>query len=136
MATLAAVYDAEPAVRGADDLIRDPDTDLGPAPEPERRPGPKARSKWLTGSVNDTPAEVVTAAFDQSEHRDPGHRRSWVVLVDGARHQLDLITAEAVLKLRALRSKGHFDAYWTWHEQEEFTRNHQARYCDRLRLAA
>ncbi|WP_079190230.1 ISKra4 family transposase [Actinacidiphila paucisporea] len=268
MATLAAVYDAEPAVRGVDDVIADPDTDLGPGPEPERRPGPKARSKWLTGSVNDTAAEVVTAAFDQAEHRDPGHRRSWVVLVDGARHQLDLITAEAerrdvtvhividvihvleylwdaawclhasgdptaeawvarharnlleggaeqvadqlhtaartarlkknrrkgiddaigylrgkarylrydtalsrgwpiatgiiegacrhlvkdrlditgarwglagaeaVLKLRALRSNGDFDAYWTWHQQQELTRNHQARYRDRLRLAA
>lgn len=27
--------------------------------------------------------------------RDPGHRRTWVVLVDGAEHQLDLIRAEA-----------------------------------------
>ncbi|MDJ1134664.1 hypothetical protein NMN56_022415 [Streptomyces iconiensis] len=33
--------------------------------------------------------------FDQAEHRDPGHRRTWVVLVDGARHQIDLIKAEA-----------------------------------------
>ncbi|WYB34526.1 helix-turn-helix domain-containing protein [Streptomyces sp. GD-15H] len=60
-----------------------------------RRPGPKARSKWLTGSIHDTAAQVVAAAFDQAEHRDPEHRRCWVVLVDGARHQLDLVTAEA-----------------------------------------
>ncbi|MCC2280077.1 hypothetical protein LKL35_32325 [Streptomyces sp. ET3-23] len=31
----------------------------------------------------------------QAEARDPDHRRRWVVLVDGARHQLDLIQAEA-----------------------------------------
>jgi hypothetical protein len=33
--------------------------------------------------------------FDQAAHRDPGHRRPWIVLVDGARHQLDLIETEA-----------------------------------------
>ncbi|MFE9927352.1 ISKra4 family transposase [Streptomyces sp. NPDC005774] len=266
MATLGAVYDAEPAPRSVDDVIADPDTadDTGR----ERAPGPKARSKWLCGSVSGTAAEVVAAVFDQAEHRDPGHRRPWVVLVDGARHQIDLINAEAqqrgadihiivdlihvleylwraawclhdtgdafaetwvarharallagrvqqtaaaleaaartarlrgakrkgideavnyltgkaehlrydtalergwpiatgiiegacrhlikdrlditgarwglsgaeaVLKLRALRSNGDFDAYWAWHEQQEFNRNHQARYRDRLILTA
>ena len=79
-----------------DDVIADPDQHdaAHPAP-PERRPGPKARSKWLYGSVNDTAAEVVAAVFHQAEHRDPGHRRPWVVLVDGARHQIDLVKAEA-----------------------------------------
>ena len=38
---------------------------------------------------------VIAAAFDQAQARDPQHRRCWVVLVDGARHQLDLIQAEA-----------------------------------------
>jgi hypothetical protein len=33
--------------------------------------------------------------FDQAEQRDPTHRRTWVVLVDGARHQLELLRAEA-----------------------------------------
>ncbi|MFE9240467.1 ISKra4 family transposase [Streptomyces sp. NPDC007007] len=272
MATLAAVYDAEPAKRGVDDIITDPGPGSGPHDDDgdghERRPGPKARSKWLTGSVDDTAAQVVAAAFDQAEHRDPTHRRCWVVLVDGARHQLDLITAEAerrdvtvhividlihvleylwdaawclhqagdpaaeafvarhartilgggaeqvatalqtaaraarlkknrrkgiddavgylrnkaaylrydtalergwpiatgiiegacrhlvkdrlditgarwglagaeaVLKLRALRANGDFDTYWTWHEKQEYARNHQARYRDKLTLTA
>jgi hypothetical protein len=43
-----------------------------------------------------------------------------------------LAGAEAVLKLRALRSNGDFDTYWAWHEQQEFNRNHR----DRYRLAA
>lgn len=218
--------------------------------------------------MNDTAEQVIAAVFDQAEARDPGHRRTWVVLVDGARHQLDLIRveaarrnitvhividiihvleylwgaahclhpagdrtaeawvagqartilaggseqvaasinaaaddaglrpgsckgiddavgylknkaaylrydaalnegfpiatgiiegacrhlvkdrlditgarwglsgAEAVLKLRALRSNGDFDTYWAWHENQEFTRNHQARHRDTLIPAA
>jgi hypothetical protein len=45
--------------------------------------------------VEHDPAKVIAAAFDQAEARDPAHRRHWVVLVDGAEHQLDLIRAEA-----------------------------------------
>jgi hypothetical protein len=35
-----------------------------------------------------------------------------------------LAGAEAVLKLRSLRSSGDFDAYWTFHENAEYIRNH------------
>ena len=38
--------------------------------------------------------------------------------------------AEAVLRLRALRSSKDFDAYWTFHEDYEYKRNHQALYAD------
>jgi hypothetical protein len=38
--------------------------------------------------------------------------------------------AEAVLKLRALRSNGDFDIYWTWHLSQERHRVHQTRYLD------
>ncbi|MBB4942903.1 hypothetical protein FHR32_007303 [Streptosporangium album] len=41
------------------------------------------------------PDEVIGSVFDQAEARDPAHVRTWVVLVDGARHQLDLVHAEA-----------------------------------------
>ncbi|GAA5700584.1 hypothetical protein AQJ43_33075 [Streptomyces avermitilis] len=46
--------------------------------------------------MTDTAAQVVAAVFDQAEHRDTGHRRCWDVLVDGARHQIDLLKAEAL----------------------------------------
>jgi len=59
------------------------------------RPRPKARAKWLAGSVEHDPAEVIAAAFDQAEARDQARQRTWVVLVDGAEHQLGLIRAEA-----------------------------------------
>ncbi|WP_162948324.1 hypothetical protein [Streptomyces europaeiscabiei] len=46
--------------------------------------------------MTDTAAQGVSAVFDQAEHRDPDDRRCWVVLVDGARQQIDLIKAEAL----------------------------------------
>ena len=36
--------------------------------------------------------------------------------------------AEAVLRLRALRSSHDFDEYWTFHETCEYERNHQNLY--------
>jgi len=46
--------------------------------------------------------------------------------VSGARWSLN--GAEAVLRLRALRSSRDFDEYWTYHEACEYERNHQALY--------
>ena len=92
MAALVTVYDAEPAQRRPHDVIAPPGGRNGSRP---LRPGPKARAKWLAGSVRKDPADMIAAAFDEAEARDPGHLRTWVVLVDGAEHQLDLIRAEA-----------------------------------------
>ena len=38
--------------------------------------------------------------------------------------------AEAVLRLRALRSSGDFDEYWRFHEAQEYERTHRQRYAD------
>lgn len=46
--------------------------------------------------------------------------------ITGARWGLE--GAEAVLRLRALRASGDFDAYWTFHEAREYARHHAARY--------
>lgn len=62
------------------------------------RPGPKASTKWLYGSVIDDAPDVIKRAFDQAEARDAGHHRPRVVLVDGARHQLDLMQTEAAVR--------------------------------------
>jgi len=48
--------------------------------------------------------------------------------VTGARWSLK--GAEAVLRLRALRSSHDFDEYWAFHEAREYERNHQALYED------
>lgn len=44
----------------------------------------------------------------------------------GARWSLE--GAEAVLQLRSLRASGDFDEYWDFHLQQEYKRNHEARY--------
>ena len=38
--------------------------------------------------------------------------------------------AEAVLRLRALRSSGDFADYWSYHVAQEYQRNHVALYAD------
>lgn len=38
--------------------------------------------------------------------------------------------AEAVLRLRALRASGDFDAYWRFHEEQDYLRNHVTLYAD------
>jgi hypothetical protein len=92
MAALVTVYDAEPARRRPHDVIAPPGGRHGTR---ELRPGPEALAKWLAGPVRGDPAEMITAAFSEAEARDPAHLRTWVVLVDGAEHQLNLIRAEA-----------------------------------------
>ena len=88
MAEVGAVYDATPIVRAPTDIIgRDDDT--------ERTPAPKATNKWLTASVVDDAATVISQVFDEAARRDPRHQRTWVALVDGAKHQIERINAEA-----------------------------------------
>jgi hypothetical protein len=41
-----------------------------------------------------------------------------------------LTGAEAVLRLRALRSSEDFDDYWAFHEIREYERNHLALYAN------
>lgn len=92
MATLGVVYDAEPAPRRPHDVIAVPGGRHG---HREVRAGPHASGKWLCGSVIAGPGRVIASVFDHAEARDPMHARTWVVLVDGARHQLDLIRNQA-----------------------------------------
>ena len=88
MAEVGAVYDATPIMRAPTDII-------GHAHDTARPPAPKATNKWLTASVVDNAATVISKVFDEAQRRDPAHQRSWVALVDGANHQIDRIKAEA-----------------------------------------
>ncbi|MFI6729958.1 ISKra4 family transposase [Streptomyces sp. R-74717] len=92
MATVACVFDTRPAPRRPHDVIGPPE---GRSGERTHRPGSKAEDKWLTASLVRPPEQVVAEAFAQAQARDPHHQRPWVVLVGGARHQLDLIHTEA-----------------------------------------
>jgi hypothetical protein len=92
MAEIAAVYDIEPVVREAIDILPEPDQDHIP------EVGPVAFNKWLTGSVSQDAASVVRTAFDHAHARDPKHTRAWVVLLDGNNHQIELAKTEAKRK--------------------------------------
>ena len=90
MAEAGAVYDATPAARTPVDIL--------PTTDAERRaakPGPLTHDKWLTASVVDDTATVVTQIFDEADRRDPDHERTWVALVDGNNHQIQRIHAES-----------------------------------------
>jgi hypothetical protein len=52
--------------------------------------------------------------------------------LSGARWSLG--GAEAVLRLRSLRSSGDFEEYWRFHERRELERNHVAHYADPVPL--
>ena len=52
--------------------------------------------------------------------------------ITGTRWGLD--NAEAVLKLRALRTNGDLDGYLGFHWQEEHKRNYQSRFANRPHL--
>lgn len=91
LAEVGAVYDLTPAPRTAAEVMTPrPDGDQ-PPPEPT----PRAKHKWVTASVVDDAAHVLTDVFDEAERRDPSHQRPWVALVDGNNHQIDRVKAEA-----------------------------------------
>ena len=89
MAEVGAVYDTTPACRTPGDII----ASAGEQAEPAA--GPVARNKWLTASVVDDAATVISAIFDEADRRDPDHVRTWVALVDGNNHQISRIKDEA-----------------------------------------
>ena len=109
----------------------------------------QARTARLRGAKRKGVDDAIGYLTNKAEHLryDTALANGWPIatgVIEGAcRHlvkdRLDitgarwgLSGAEAVLKLRALRANGDFDAYWRWHEQQEFTRNHQTRYRDGL----
>ncbi|AZP14776.1 ISKra4 family transposase [Streptomyces aquilus] len=119
MATVACVFDVVPAPRRPHDIVHPPG---GRSETRPPRQGPKAERKWCTASVMHSPELVVADAFDQAEARDPRHLRDWLVLVDGARHQLDLIQAEADrrgIHLNILLDFVHVAEY-TWTDAHAF----------------
>jgi hypothetical protein len=95
LAEVGAVYDADPVVRSPADILARTH-DAGQDPDPARpAQAPVAANKWLTASVTDDAATVISRIFDEADRRDPTHARTWIALVDGNNHQIDRIQAEA-----------------------------------------
>src|SRR5260370_9181485 len=72
MATLACVYDAEPAPRRPHDVIAPPAGRHGCR---KPRPGPKARAACLGGTAEHDPAAGLAAASDHPEAPAPAPGR-------------------------------------------------------------
>lgn len=94
MAEVGAVYELTPVPRSAADVLSSKSKTSTEQP-PE---APKAKNKWVTASVVEDAAQVLSKVFDEAERRDPAHARPWMVLVDGNNHQIDRARHEAATR--------------------------------------
>jgi hypothetical protein len=92
MAEVAAIYTVAPYVRSPADVL----ADLRPVRDVERdRSRPRPRDKRVWASITKTARAVIRDAFEHARRRDPGFKRTWVVLVDGNHDQLRLVNKAA-----------------------------------------
>ncbi|MGH8922452.1 MAG: ISKra4 family transposase, partial [Actinomycetes bacterium] len=107
MAEIVAVADFTPAVREPEDI----------AAPPARRtahPGPVARDKWVSASITESIEDMIAAAYDEADRRDPQRIRQRVFLVDGNKQQITAIDTEAAergLKVPVLIDYIHLSGY-------------------------
>ena len=107
MAEIVAVADFTPVVREPEDIA-------APPARRKAHPGPKARGKWVSASVTDSIEDMIAAAYDEADRRDPQHVRQRVFLVDGNKQQITAIEAEAEkrkLKVPVLIDYIHVSGY-------------------------
>ena len=79
MATVAAVYTVAPHLRTPADVIAALQRERTERGEP--RPRPERKRVWAT--LERSPQHVIADAFDEAALRDPEHRKTWLVLIDG-----------------------------------------------------
>lgn len=105
-AELAAVADVLPAEhRTAEDVLA---ALFGPArpgkdEDAKPAPGPKTQGRTLFASVKRPAADVIADAFAEAHRRDPGHKREWIVVIDGNVHQIE--TAEKLAEKYQVKVK-------------------------------
>jgi hypothetical protein len=96
MAEVAAIYDVEPNIRKASDIITLPkeNSNRGDSTESTQENEtirPKAKNKRVWGSVEENMEYVIQELIDEALRRDPKQKRPWVMLVDGHVQQLKII---------------------------------------------
>lgn len=89
MATVAAVYTVAPFVRTPEQVQLALAREEQDAEDLPRRPRPENKRVWA--SLEQEPEEVLEEAFQEALSRDPGGEKSWVSVVDGNEHQLDVL---------------------------------------------
>ena len=107
MAEIVAVADFTPAVREPEDIA-------APRARRQAHPGPKARDKWVSASITESIEDMIAAAYDEADRRDPQHVRQRVFLADGNKQQITAIEAQAEersLKVPVLIDYIHVSGY-------------------------
>lgn len=89
MATVATVYTVAPNEREPEDIISVLNSSKDKI-SPEKSP-PRPENKRVWASLEKSSKDVINEMFEEAQRRDPEHKREWVVLVDGAEHQMKLI---------------------------------------------
>ncbi len=96
MAVVTAVWEQEPHVRTAKDVIdrlrRDPE---GRKRRPRSDKAPRPQNKRVAASLTKSHAAGIAEMFDEAERRNPDGRRRNVVLLDGDEKQIEYVEAEA-----------------------------------------
>jgi hypothetical protein len=107
MAEIAAVADFAPAAREPEDIA-------APPARRKAHPGPVARDKRVPASVTESIEDMIAAASDEADRRDPERVRQRVFLVDGNKQQITAIGARAAergLKVPVLIDYIHVSGY-------------------------
>jgi hypothetical protein len=107
MAEVVAVADFTPAVREPEDIA-------APPARRKAHPGPAARDKWVAASITESIEDMITAAYDDADRRDPQRVRQRVFLVDGNKQQITAIGDQAKarnLKVPVLIDYIHVSGY-------------------------
>ena len=94
MAMVAAVYTIAAWVRTADDVIAGLRS-VRVADRDDRPPRPRPEHKRVWASLEREPEQVIDEAFAEALSRDPRREKTWVIVVDGLKSQLDRIRSAA-----------------------------------------
>jgi hypothetical protein len=107
MAEIVAVAGFTPAVRVPEDIA-------APPARRKAHPGPEARDKWVSASVTESIQDMIAAAYDEADRRDPERVRQRVFLAGGNKQQITAIQAgaeERGLKVPVLIDCIHVSGY-------------------------
>jgi hypothetical protein len=96
MAQVSCVSDVIPAVRTPEEVMASCRGGNGKRRKKKQAPG--AVNRRYRADIAADRSVPVKWLFDEAGRRDPGRERDWIVLVDGDKHQIALIQAEAAAR--------------------------------------
>jgi hypothetical protein len=102
MAIVTAVWEQEPMVRTAHDIVEDLHRVRKSAAAKGKPRLPRPQNKRVSASVEKSMAVSVGEMFDEIGRRDPERHRPVGVLIDGDEHQQTAILTEGALRGRTL----------------------------------